>query len=238
MTRQNGFTLIELAIALMVIGLLIGGVLKGQELIENAKVTAFMRELKAYDTAVMIFRNTYNGIPGDLRNPGSKIPDCTTTNLCVPTDGTQGDRAFSTTEEVAFWIQLSKAGMAGGTLSDIEVTKPTTAAGGYYRLRQIGWPIWTTTAPHTVPSSTTLSWPISPAYIGLSTRFTNSVDTKMDDGKPLTGDIQSTASNEFGGTYYNFDADACVVSNSVNEHNLANRAAVCTLNYGASSILQ
>ena len=47
----GGFTLVELAISLMVIGLLIGGILKGQELVENARVTADIRNIKALDAA-------------------------------------------------------------------------------------------------------------------------------------------------------------------------------------------
>lgn len=76
MIHQKGFTLIELAIALMVIGLLIGGVLKGQELIQNAKVTQTIRQFDSYKTAVMIFNASYNALLGDIRQP-NRIPGCT-----------------------------------------------------------------------------------------------------------------------------------------------------------------
>lgn len=111
--KQNGFTLVELAIALMVIGLLIGGVLKGQELIENARVTTTIRQIKAYDTAAMIFYSTYGGLPGDIRRP-NRIPNCT--GFCA-TAG-DGDRLIGFYnrfhEQHNFFPHLTKAGMING----------------------------------------------------------------------------------------------------------------------------
>lgn len=75
MRQQSGFTLVELAIALMVIGLLIGGVLKGQELIQNARITRTIKDLNDYQTAVMLFQMTYKALPGDIKNT-HLIPDC------------------------------------------------------------------------------------------------------------------------------------------------------------------
>lgn len=76
-TNQSGFTLVELAIALMIIGLLIGGVLKGIELVENARVTQVMRNVKAYETAMTSFQSIYSALPGDINRPGDRIPNCT-----------------------------------------------------------------------------------------------------------------------------------------------------------------
>ena len=57
-TSQSGFTLVELAIVLMIIGLLIGGILRGQELMENARVTSTIQQTKAYDGATTTFRDS------------------------------------------------------------------------------------------------------------------------------------------------------------------------------------
>ena len=54
MSNQKGFTLVELAIVMTIIGLLIGGVLKGQELMENARVTSTVAQVKGYEGAAML----------------------------------------------------------------------------------------------------------------------------------------------------------------------------------------
>ncbi len=73
---EKGFTLVELAIVMIIIGLLIGGVLKGQELINNAQIAAVVTEVKGFDTAINTFRDSFAGYPGDLRTPDTRIQGC------------------------------------------------------------------------------------------------------------------------------------------------------------------
>ena len=65
-TQEKGFTLVELAIVLVIIGILIGGILKGQELIKNASISATAAQLKAFESAYTTFLDLYGGKPGDL----------------------------------------------------------------------------------------------------------------------------------------------------------------------------
>ena len=65
--RQQGFTLIELSIVLVIIGLIVGGVLVGQDLIKAAELRATIGQLEKYNAAVNTFRGKYAGIPGDLQ---------------------------------------------------------------------------------------------------------------------------------------------------------------------------
>lgn len=65
MSDIKGFTLVELAIVMTIIGLLIGGVIKGQQLMENAKVSAFIKQTSGYEAALQGFRDIYNYPPGD-----------------------------------------------------------------------------------------------------------------------------------------------------------------------------
>ena len=76
MRGQAGFTLVELAIVMIIIGLLIAGVLKGQALIGNAKVTAQVAQVKAIDAATSTFKDMYAGLPGDILTPGTRLPNC------------------------------------------------------------------------------------------------------------------------------------------------------------------
>ncbi|MBI3440941.1 MAG: prepilin-type N-terminal cleavage/methylation domain-containing protein, partial [Proteobacteria bacterium] len=88
--QQKGFTLVELAIVLTIIGLLIGGILKGQQLMQNARITATMGQIRAVESATTTFRDTYGGMPGDLANAATRVPNCAA--ICGLTAGaTAGD---------------------------------------------------------------------------------------------------------------------------------------------------
>lgn len=71
MIKQNGYTLIELSIVLVIIGLLIGGVLVGTTLIKAAEIKALMTSVEQYRTAYNAFQVRYNCIPGDCRKATS-----------------------------------------------------------------------------------------------------------------------------------------------------------------------
>lgn len=64
--REAGFTLVELAIVLVIIGLIIGGVLVGQDMIKSAEIRATVSQWEKYNAAVNVFRDKYGGLPGDL----------------------------------------------------------------------------------------------------------------------------------------------------------------------------
>lgn len=64
-SRQGGFTLVEIAIVLVIIGLLLGGVLKGQELIENSRIKSIVNDMKAVQSAYNGYMDRYRAIPGD-----------------------------------------------------------------------------------------------------------------------------------------------------------------------------
>jgi prepilin-type N-terminal cleavage/methylation domain-containing protein len=67
--RESGFTLIELSIALVIIGLIVGGVLAGQSLIAAAGVRAQISQIEKFNTAANVFRGKYGYLPGDIRDP-------------------------------------------------------------------------------------------------------------------------------------------------------------------------
>ena len=89
-TETKGVTLVELAIVITITGILIGGVLKGQQLIDQARLAATINQINNYRSALMIFKTTYNELPGDMRDPDARIVGC---NGCVATStqGTVGD---------------------------------------------------------------------------------------------------------------------------------------------------
>lgn len=64
---KKGFTLVELSIVLVIIGLLIGGILVAQSMIETAKIQSFVRQIDQLDAAMRNFKTKYNSLPGDTK---------------------------------------------------------------------------------------------------------------------------------------------------------------------------
>jgi prepilin-type N-terminal cleavage/methylation domain-containing protein len=75
MQTQKGFTLVEIAIVLVIVGLLLGGVLKGQELIFNSKVKATYSMSKELSAAVSGYQDRYKQLPGDDPNALTRFPN-------------------------------------------------------------------------------------------------------------------------------------------------------------------
>jgi prepilin-type N-terminal cleavage/methylation domain-containing protein len=134
--RNNGFTLVELSIVLVIIGLLTSGILLGKDLIRAAELRSITSEKDQIQTAVMLFRNKYLGLPGDLSNAtdfwGTMPGTCSNTAAGASAGtGTQTcngdgdgimdtDVAFdSNAEFVLFRQHLSNAGLIEGQCTGI-----------------------------------------------------------------------------------------------------------------------
>ena len=86
--HHAGFTLVELSIVLVIIGLIVGGIFVGKELIRASQLNSVLRDLDKYNSAVLTFKDKYGKLPGDISNAtqfwgsagGSGPPDDATTN--------------------------------------------------------------------------------------------------------------------------------------------------------------
>ena len=137
--KQSGFTLVEIAIVLVIVGLLIGGVLKGQEMITNAKLKRVESDNAGLAAAMFSYQDRYLQLPGDDSAANNRFTVYTATTANGLGDGTIGDGTdwdipISTTwtdggqETLKFFAHLRAAGLVPG--GGLDSTRPTNAYGG------------------------------------------------------------------------------------------------------------
>ena len=132
---QRGFSLVELSIVLVILGLLTGGILAGQSLIRASEIRAVVSEYQRYATATQTFRDKYLSVPGDMSNATrfwnrqvNQAWCVTNSSASVTTPGTcdgDGDGLVENTagavsqssERFQIWRQLANAGLIEGNYS-------------------------------------------------------------------------------------------------------------------------
>src|SRR5690606_39453314 len=109
--RQQGFTLVEIAIVLVIIGLLLGGVLKGQELINSAKVKNMATDFRNVPVFIYGYQDKFKRLPGD--------DDAATTNIKASANGNKNgvisgawNSETVNAESVLFWEHVRRANLA------------------------------------------------------------------------------------------------------------------------------
>src|SRR6266567_2462751 len=121
-SAQTGFTLVEIAIVLVIIGLLLGGILKGQEMITQAKIKNVIADFSGISAAYHGYQDRYRAIPGDDPNAGTRW---TTAPPAFPgsgngvVEGTYNTAcptvvALGTAETCKWWDDLRRAGFVSG----------------------------------------------------------------------------------------------------------------------------
>ncbi|RPH49688.1 MAG: prepilin-type N-terminal cleavage/methylation domain-containing protein [Desulfobacteraceae bacterium] len=180
--NQKGFTLVEIAIVMVIIGLLIGGILKGQEMINNAKVKRVVKQADEMRAAVMTFYDKYGQYPGDenstLFPPGT---DTTTGN---------NNGQIAGAEVFGVMSDLALANLISGTYNGTSQL-PSNAFGG---TTQVAWvdPPGAVVARHFIQ------------YTNLPAEACQEIDVKYDDGVFSTGTIVGSLAYTAGTTIANF----------------------------------
>ena len=153
---KHAFSLVELSIVLVILGLLVGGILTGQSLIRAAELRSVTTEFSNYQTAVMTFRDRYMGLPGDMPNAtdfwGADTNGCPNGGGTIGSCSGDGDGMLSSyyggssdkCEAFEFWRHLAVSGLIDGSYAPPTATNcaehPTR--GDHYpasRLSDAGW---------------------------------------------------------------------------------------------------
>lgn len=185
--NQTGFTLIEIAIVLVIIGLLLGGVLKGQELINSAKVKNLANDFKNIPVYIYGYQDKHRALPGD--------DAAAVTHVGAPA-GSVGDGdgvieglwkpAAATDESAIFWQHVRLAGLAAG-----ETTVNIAAGNTYIPKNAVSGDIGITSATNSPITGLTGTYIIcSNAIAG---KFARQLDTTLDDGVTTTGSLRVVA---------------------------------------------
>ncbi|HEX7813257.1 MAG TPA: prepilin-type N-terminal cleavage/methylation domain-containing protein [Burkholderiales bacterium] len=127
--KQQGFTLIEIAIVLVIIGLLLGGILKGQELITSARVRNLISQQDGIKAAFFGFQDRYRALPGDYTQAAANVNGTALNgngNGQIEIAATQISGS-AVTEHILVWDHLSHAGFINGAYTLATATGGTEA---------------------------------------------------------------------------------------------------------------
>jgi len=208
--NSYGFTMVELSGAFLIIGVLVGGVLKGNQLIESAKVSATISQIYAIQAGYTSFNETWGIHPGDMSNAMDRIPGCTAVNNCENGNGDGkigdslnmqngiGNDVSANKENALFWKHMALSDL----MTDIQinasllpetfawdVSHPSNPAEGGYTIAHVN-----TGTPD--QSGHILRWHSTPAGDIQTADQTEHIfqgagaemlDSRIDDGRPQSG---------------------------------------------------
>jgi prepilin-type N-terminal cleavage/methylation domain-containing protein len=207
-SHQKGFTLVEIAIVLVIIGLLLGGVLKGQELINSAKVKNMVNDFRTTSALIYGYQDRFKSFPGDQTqiqldaNFGAGVATAcapVAAGQCTHNNGRlDGDwnSAAASAETFIFWQHVRLANLATGATNVADPNYPPRNADG----GRLGVESGIDQNGAAVPF---ISGMRGSAYVcsdGVLGRYVRQIDTTMDDGNTAGGSVQAVPMGSARGT--------------------------------------
>ena len=197
-TNQNGFTLVEIAIVLVIIGLLLGGILKGQEMITQAKIKNVISDFSGISAAFHGYQDRYRALPGDDANAATRWSGATTSatagnGVVTGAYNNAGAACVNTVESCLWWDHLRRSGFVAGS----GLNQPLNAVSGLVGVQ---------TGDGTATPAAVLGgiggvggfFGLMMCSANLPDKVAIATDTQMDDGVRTTGSVRGqlqTANN-------------------------------------------
>lgn len=184
---HSGFTLVEIAIVLVIIGLLLGGVLKGQELINSAKVKNLAQDFRQVPLLIYGYQDKFKRLPGD--DPAADASRFANFKRATKSGQTPGngiiegtwDSTDVTSENVLFWQHVRGIGLSVGSTDfsgAAQASLPSNAEGGLVGIQMI-------------PPMVGLSGSYYVCSAGIGSKLAQQLDTTLDDGSPDKGTLRA-----------------------------------------------
>lgn len=190
-TKNAGFTLTQLTVLLLIIGFSLAAVLKGRELINNARVKSFAKDFRNIPVFIYAYQERFHAVPGDDQQADVHVKGVKATTPAGTLGNGQINGAWNTStntdESCLFWAHIRLANMASGATiaaCDSPGFYPVNATGG-----QVGVQNSNGFATITLPTVMTGTYIVCSA--GISGQFVIQLDTLLDDGNPQTGEMRA-----------------------------------------------
>jgi len=191
-SQQSGFTLVEIAIVLVIIGLLLGGILKGQELINSAKVKNLANDFRTIPTYIYAYQDKFKALPGDDCLAGTHV-GAPAVDQAVPCPAPFGNGVINgnwntvtaTDEAYLFWQHVRLANLAAGPTN--------TADAAYVPTNSVGGILGISSATAAAVQITGMTGTYQICSTGILGKFAKQLDIQMDDGNTATGSVRTTA---------------------------------------------
>jgi prepilin-type N-terminal cleavage/methylation domain-containing protein len=176
---ERGFTLVEIAIVMVLVGLLLGGILKGQEMVNQAKIKSLMADFAGVSAAYSAYMDRYRAVPGDDPNATVRWAGSTSGDGNGQIRGKYNSQT-DTDESRLWWAHLRRAGFLAGA----GTLQPFNAVTGVIGVQtgDAGTPVG--------PALNGFSSLIV-CFAGLPDKMAVSIDTQLDDGVPATGTVRA-----------------------------------------------